>query len=137
MDNAQYREEFVSEAQVNLDTLNECLLALEKEPSDMDNINKILRAFHTLKGNSAMMDFMEFSELAHSLEDVLAKIRDKKLKVTSEVMDLIFEGCDILQDALDGISKGKPDNIHAKGMNNELKKFLENKEDENKDDKKK
>src|SRR3989344_6105151 len=109
MDTSQYKDEFVSEARDHLDTLNEGLLVLEKNQQDMDTINKLFRAFHTLKGNSATMGYMKFSELAHALEDILSRIRDKKLNAEKKIMDLIFEGCDILQSGLEKISSDNSD----------------------------
>lgn len=129
MDTSQYKDEFISEARDYFDVLNEGLLVLEKDQSDMDNINKIFRAFHTLKGNAATMGFMKFSELAHALEDVLSKVRDKQLKVTPDVIDIIFEGCDILEAGLDEISKDNPDNIDVEGLMEELKGIIGAKED--------
>ena len=71
-DMSAYKDEFISEARDHLDTLNDGLLVLEKNPEAEDTINKLFRAFHTLKGNSATMGYMKFSELAHALEDLLS-----------------------------------------------------------------
>ena len=121
MDTSEYKNEFISEARDHMDTLNEGLLVLEKDASDMDNINRIFRAFHTLKGNSAAMGFMKFSELAHSLEDVLSKVRDKELEVKQEVMDLLFDGCDQLEQGLDEINNDNPENMDVEGTITESK----------------
>lgn len=124
MDTSQYKDEFVSEARDHLDTLNEGLLVLEKNQQDMDTINKLFRAFHTLKGNSATMGYMKFSELAHALEDILSRIRDKKLNAEKKIMDLIFEGCDILQSGLEKISSDNSDEIEAEQLIGRLHEVL-------------
>ncbi|MFP4400270.1 MAG: chemotaxis protein CheW [Candidatus Woesearchaeota archaeon] len=129
MDTSEYKNEFISEAQDHMDTLNQGLLVLEKDASDMDNINKIFRAFHTLKGNSAAMGFMKFSELAHSLEDVLSKVRDKELEVRQEVMDLLFDGVDLLEEGLDLISQDNADALEVEGIIPELKNIIGAKEE--------
>ena len=68
---SQFKEVFVSEATDHLDLLNEAILILEKVPEDKENINRIFRSFHTLKGSSATLGFTKFSELAHALEGVM------------------------------------------------------------------
>ena len=129
MDMSEYKKEFVTESQEHLDTLNDGLLVLEKDSGNEDNINSLFRAFHTLKGNSAAMGFAKFSELAHSLEDVLSSIRDKKTNVNQEVMDLLFEGCDLLEQGLAEIDTGDPDNIEVESVIAESKKILGVKEE--------
>ncbi len=124
MDDMQsYKETFISEARDHLDTLNEGLLELEKGTDD-DTVNRLFRAFHTLKGNSAAMGFMNFSELAHSLEDVLGKIREKELKIDQRITDLLFEGCDILEEGLETISEKNADEIDIIGVVTELKDIM-------------
>lgn len=129
MDSSEYKKEFVSEAKDHMDTLNEGLLQLEKDANDEENINKIFRAFHTLKGNSAAMGYIKFSELAHALEDVLSKVRDKELKVAQEVMDLLFDGCDILEEGLDKITNDNPDDIEVETSIADLKNMIGAKEE--------
>ncbi|MGM5484693.1 MAG: chemotaxis protein CheW [Nanobdellota archaeon] len=130
MDMSEYKKEFISEAREHLDNINEGLLVLEKDSSDQDNIHKLFRGFHTLKGNSATMGFMKFSELAHSLEDVLSKIRDKELKPASDVLDKIFEGCDVLESGLEEIENGKSENLDAEGIISDLKELLGNEKED-------
>lgn len=129
MDISEYKDEFISEARDHLDILNDALLILEKDPDDMENINRIFRSFHTLKGNAAAMEFMRFSELAHALEDVMSKIRDKELEVSKNTMDMIFDGCDTLEQGLEDISNDKPENISIDGLISELKETLGAKEE--------
>lgn len=109
MDSEKFREVFLTESREHLDTINKCLLILEKDSADAENISRLFRAFHTLKGNAATMGYLSFSELAHRLEDVLAGIRDGEIAVSEEVVDLVFKGADVLEEGLDRISQGKPD----------------------------
>ncbi|MBN1157082.1 chemotaxis protein CheA [Candidatus Woesearchaeota archaeon] len=120
-----YKQEFLSEARENLEKLNENLLAIEKDYSNAENINAVFRAFHTLKGNSAAMGYMTFSELAHTLEDVLALIKEKKIKVTKNIMDELFEGCDIIEEGLEQIENDNSESIDAEGFISRLKKLHE------------
>ncbi|MBN1502883.1 chemotaxis protein CheA [Candidatus Woesearchaeota archaeon] len=125
MDISKYRDEFVSEARDHLDELNDLLLVLEKDHNSTESINEIFRAFHTLKGNSAAMGFHKFSELAHALEDIMAQIRDKHLEVATNVIDLILEGCDMLEIGLEQISSDNEERISPEELIGELKQLLE------------
>src|SRR5690242_7682798 len=62
---------FESTAEI-LQSLNDDALRLESNGSDGETVRSIRRSVHTLKGDSAVVGFLEMSELAHELEDVLA-----------------------------------------------------------------
>lgn len=130
MDMSDYKDEFVSEAKEHLDSLNDGLLELEKNPESEDNINKIFRSFHTLKGNAATMGYIKFSELAHKLEDVLSKIRDKELKITQDIMDEILEGVDALESGLTQIENDNPEHINTESLIDNLNGILESNDQE-------
>ena len=57
MDTSQYLELFIDETQEHLQSLNEHILELEKEPEDTDTINEIFRAAHTLKGITYLLKY--------------------------------------------------------------------------------
>ncbi|MCF7861693.1 chemotaxis protein CheA [Candidatus Woesearchaeota archaeon] len=124
MDTKQYKEEFLQEANEHIDRLNELFLNLEKNASDFEIINEIFRSFHTLKGSSSSMGYSKFSELAHSMEDVLEKIREHELVITSEIIDTLLEGTDMLEGALKSIESDDMDNIDIHEINKELKEII-------------
>jgi two-component system chemotaxis sensor kinase CheA len=64
-------ELFFESADEILQSLNEAGLALEEHPGDTEQLRRVRRAVHTLKGDSAACGFRQLSELAHELEDVL------------------------------------------------------------------
>ncbi|MBN1793029.1 chemotaxis protein CheA [Candidatus Woesearchaeota archaeon] len=129
MDMSQYKQEFLSEAREHLEQINEGLLALEKDPSDSENINKVFRSFHTLKGNSGAMGYQKFAELAHVLEDLLSRIREGKIQIGQEIMDLVFEGCDVIDSGLTAIEKNTPEEFSAEGIISEVQKFTQERQD--------
>ena len=124
MDMSQYKDEFLSEAKDHIDTINEGLLVLEKNSEDTENINNIFRSFHTLKGNAATMGFMKFSELAHDLENVLDKVRNKEIKADSVLADLLFEGVDLLETGMELISDDQPEKLDATEIMTKVGKFI-------------
>ena len=68
---AELRELFFESAEELLQGMNEAGLALEERPFDVEELRRVRRAVHTLKGDSAACGFRELSELAHGLEEVL------------------------------------------------------------------
>lgn len=102
-DNSVYRDIFFEESEDNLTQLNDNILELEKEPENMDLINEIFRAAHTLKGMSATMGYTVMSKLTHKMEDIFDLFKSGKLKVTSDHISLIFRCLDKLTELLDGL----------------------------------
>lgn len=102
-DNSVYRDIFFEESEDNLTQLNDNILELEKEPDNIDLINEIFRAAHTLKGMSATMGFNVMSKLTHKMEDIFDLFKSAKLKVTSDHISLIFRCLDKLTELLDGL----------------------------------
>ncbi len=96
MDTMQYMSVFVDESREHLQNLNESLLLLEKEPENLKIVEEIFRSAHTLKGMAATMGFNRTTELTHNLENILDLIRNKKMAVSTEIVDLLFECLDIL-----------------------------------------
>lgn len=130
MDTNQYMEMFLAESQDHLQSLNERLLDLEKDPTDSEAINEIFRSAHTLKGMSATMGYNAIAELTHDMENVLDLVRNDKLKADENIIDLLFKCIDALQQMVANVSNGDPDdsvdvkdlidklNVIAKGGNN-------------------
>lgn len=65
MDTSQYLDLFIDETKEHLQSLNEHILVLEKEPENEDTINEIFRAAHTLKGMAGTMGFTRMQRLTH------------------------------------------------------------------------
>lgn len=120
MDTSQYMSMFLEEAMDNLQILNESLLQLEQEPHNIDKVNEIFRVAHTLKGMAATMGFNEVGELTHKMEDVLSRFRDGKLKVTQDVVTVLFKCLDTLEQMIKNIEDGVEEEVPIKGIIEEL-----------------
>lgn len=103
---SQYLEVFIDESREHLQTINEQLLELEKNPDDVAIVNEIFRSAHTLKGMSATMGFEDLANLTHQMENVLDAIRNEKISVTPELLDVIFRAVDDLEAMVVSISEG-------------------------------
>lgn len=102
MNTNKYLEVFIEEATENLQNLNQALLELENNPEE-EVINSIFRIAHTLKGMSATMGFTKMSKLTHRMEDVFQEVRNNKIKLDSDKIDILFNSLDALESYLKNI----------------------------------
>jgi len=116
MDTSQYMSMFLEESLENLQTLNESLLDLEQNPDDTDKVNSIFRVAHTIKGMAATMGFTDLAELTHKMEDVLAEFREGDLKVTQNVVTVLFDCLDTLEKMVDNVQEGSDEKIEIDGI---------------------
>ena len=103
MDVSQYLEIFIEETKEHLQSLNEHILILEKESDNQDTITEIFRAAHSLKGMAGTMGFTKMQKVTHDLENVFSEIRSGNMKVSSRLVDVLFEGIDLLEALLESI----------------------------------
>jgi two-component system chemotaxis sensor kinase CheA len=88
---------FLVEAGEQLQLLDEDIVKLERDAGNTKLLEEIFRAAYTLRGSSVMLGHNRMSQLAHALERVLDKVRKGTLKVTSNVVDALLNGLDILR----------------------------------------
>ncbi|MEJ5363047.1 MAG: chemotaxis protein CheW [Spirochaetota bacterium] len=104
----EYQDMFLEEADELLQELNQNLLKLEKNPSDDEIINNIFRAAHSLKSSAAFVGLTDLGDLAHKMENLLQGIRDKVMKVTPAIVDVLFQCFDVINDVIREVSSGNP-----------------------------
>ena len=80
MDVSQYLEIFIDETSEHLQNLSDCIMELEKDPENMDTINEIFRAAHSLKGMAGTMGFKRMQRLTHDLENVFQEMEKYNLQ---------------------------------------------------------
>lgn len=106
MEMTQYLDIFIDESKEHLQAINEQVLLLEKSPEELSIVNEIFRSAHTLKGMSATMGYEDLASLTHCMENVLDAIRNKKIVVTPQVLDVLFGSLDHLEAMVVEISEG-------------------------------
>ncbi|MCX5708944.1 MAG: chemotaxis protein CheA [Candidatus Omnitrophica bacterium] len=119
-----YKELFLSESQEYLGNISKCLVKIEENPADSPSINEIFRGIHTLKGMSATMGYDKLTALCHLAEDLLDEVRNKKRKLNSEIIDILFAAVDIIGELLEEIKVNKPSVVDIGEVTQRLKKFL-------------
>jgi len=107
-----------------LGSISRCLVKIEDNPADAPSINEIFRGIHTLKGMSATMGYDKLTQLCHQAEDLLDDIRSKKIKLTSEIIDILFAAVDVIEQLLEEIKTNKPSVVDISEVSQRLKKSL-------------
>ena len=111
MDTNQYMEMFLEESREHLDSLDDGLMTLEKDPSELSVLNDIFRNAHTLKGMSATMGYNKIAELTHDMENILDLLRNEKIAVTEEIVDTLLKCKDALEQMVESIGEGGPEDV--------------------------
>jgi len=95
--NEELLKDFFSEAQLQVDALEQNILVLENEGTNKDAVDEIFRAAHTLKGGAATVEMGELSSFTHLVEDVLDAIRSDAVGVTESVIDTLLAAIDVIK----------------------------------------
>ncbi|MGQ3480463.1 chemotaxis protein CheW [Paenibacillus sp. TY11] len=106
MDMNQYLNMFIDESNDHLQSLNENMLQLESNPTDLGIVQVIFRSAHTLKGMAATMGFEDLASLTHQMENVLDLVRNNKLAMHEFIFDTLFKGLDALESMVQHITEG-------------------------------
>jgi len=115
-------EFFQPEAEEHLQIVSDCLLSLEANHSP-EEINKLFRAIHTVKGSAAQVGLKRLGGIAHRVEDLIGRLREGELEPTAQVIDLCLESVDVLKKTL---HKQWPDEIQMRtGVDSLLNRIAE------------
>jgi len=103
----KHREVFREEAYELLSELEQSLLELEERPEDLDLVSRVFRALHTIKGSGSMFGFDDIAAFAHEVESVFDLVRNGKMAVTKELIDLALACRDHIRRMLDASVTGE------------------------------
>lgn len=106
MQNNEYLDVFIEESKEHLQSLNDQLLLLENDPTNLDTISEIFRSAHTLKGMAATMGFNDLADLTHKMENVLDGIRNHEITIHTDIIDVLFASVDHLEEMVIDIANG-------------------------------
>ena len=127
MDVSQYLDIFLDETKEHLQSLSDQLMILENEPENENTINEIFRAAHSLKGMAGTMGYKRMQKLTHNMENVFSEVRGGKLKVSSHLIDVLFQALDALEGYQDAIQQTSDEGTNDnEPIIDALAKILEN-----------
>ncbi|MBK7055394.1 MAG: chemotaxis protein CheW [Leptospiraceae bacterium] len=110
----EYTEIFLEESEDQIEELNANLLRLETDHNNPEIINDIFRAAHSLKSSAAFVGLYNLSDLSHKMENLLQKIREGKLSINVNLVNLLFECFDLIKEVIDAVGRGeKKDNSYS------------------------
>ncbi len=87
--------DFINESNEHLESAEADLLTLEENPDNLETVNSIFRAFHTIKGVAGFLNLKQIGSLAHATENLLDLSRKGTLALTGPCVDVVFEAIDI------------------------------------------
>lgn len=120
----QFYEIFFEESSELLADMETCLLRLDVNSPDLEDLNAIFRAAHSIKGGAGTFGFTDMTETTHMLETLLDKLRKGELEVRSEMIDAFLKAGDVIKEQLAGHrGEGKADPAAAAAICEELKKL--------------
>jgi two-component system chemotaxis sensor kinase CheA len=106
---------FIEESLENIEEMEEALSKLDLKDIHAEDINKMFRSVHTIKGNSTIFKISAINDLAKTLENLLDNIRKKTLEMEKQHLDLLLKSSDCLRSMLLEIKKsGKTEGECAK-----------------------
>ena len=111
IDKTKYIGKFIDEGLENLSLVESLVFDIREGISVEDDLATLLRALHTLKGTSRMLEFKRIEGLSHSLESVFVSLREKRIGFSENAMKLILSSLDILKCAFGIIQETNDDNI--------------------------
>lgn len=100
IDMKQFHAVFFEESQEHLDVMEQLLLDLDVANPDGEMLNSIFRAAHSIKGGSGIFGFDALASVTHIMESLLDKIRQGKMAITIDMVDLFLNSVDQLKEIL-------------------------------------
>ena len=99
--------DFALEAREHLANAEAAVLTLEANPTDIEQVNVVFRAFHTIKGVAGFLNLPRIVEVAHAAEYLLDKVRSNKLPLSAHVLELVLASSDLLGQLIGMLSGGE------------------------------
>lgn len=97
----EFKKCFLEEAKELLSSIEQCFLSLEKRPDDLENLHKIFRCAHNLKGSSGAVGFNDLTDFTHKLESLLVELKEGRIAVSGAIVDLLLRSNDYLLETID------------------------------------
>ena len=124
IDLKQFHQVFFDEAAEHLAEMEILLLGLDTTSPNIEDLNGIFRAVHSIKGGSGTFGFTDIAEISHASESLLDKLRKEELMLTDDMIDIFLESGDVIKNQLAAHrGEGKADKKHAMAITEKLKRL--------------
>lgn len=116
---------FLDEASQSLAEVEQCFLSLESDPENEENLNKIFRLAHNLKGSSKAVGFDEMGEFTHEFETFILKIKNKQMPCTPKVVTFLLKCNDHILNMVNGLKENLSATFNSHSLIEEMKLVTE------------
>jgi len=103
---AELQTEFLTESAFLLESYEECMMSLENGVNPCDDLSKIFRVAHSVKGGAAAVGLPDLCKFAHVMEDLLSVLRSDPRLVNSNVISLLLQSGDELKKRISALQNG-------------------------------
>jgi two-component system chemotaxis sensor kinase CheA len=121
---------FLDEARQSSADVEQCFLALEENPEDEENLNKIFRLAHNLKGSSKAVGFDELGEFTHEFESFILKIKNKEFQASLNAINILLRANDHIREMVDGLTIDLGAKFDSSQLIADMKNYSENENSE-------
>jgi two-component system chemotaxis sensor kinase CheA len=104
--------------------MENALITMQEDGVDDESIGALFRAMHTIKGTAGMFGFDDVVGFAHIAENLLSDVRDGKIELTEEMIDIFLSAKDHTQILVDLAVDNEPLDTQTRSKNNELLQIL-------------
>ncbi|ADQ46894.1 CheW protein [Caldicellulosiruptor kronotskyensis 2002] len=103
----ELKKDFIVETYEHLENAQDALLQLEKDPANYETLNFIFREIHSIKGGANFLGLQDIINVSHEMESLLDKMRNYEIYPSSDVINAIFEGIDIIRKLADNLENNE------------------------------
>ncbi len=114
---------FLEEAEQSISEVENCFLILETEPQNLENLNKIFRLAHNLKGSSKAVGFDEFGAFTHEFETFILKVKNGQLDCTPQVVNILLQSNDHVSKMIQGLKGDLAATFNSVDLLNQMRNY--------------
>jgi len=126
IDKEKYIKKYIDEGLENIALIETLIFDIKDGVSVEDDLATLLRALHTLKGSSRMLEFKRIEELSHCLEGVFVAFREQRIGLSENAVKLVLSTLDLLKSGLDVIGQTKEDSVDIQNHSRNLSLLVAN-----------
>jgi two-component system chemotaxis sensor kinase CheA len=99
--------DFLTEAGELVDTVAGDIMALEAQADDAEALNRVFRAFHTVKGGAGFLGLEPMVAICHRAEDLLGAARQGEVPVHAGLIDALSRALSVVESMLTEVGAGR------------------------------
>jgi chemotaxis protein histidine kinase CheA len=120
IDKSKYINKFVEEGIENISMVEALLFEIREGSSAQDDLVALMRALHTLKGSSRMLEFKNIETLSHAMETVFSSLKEERISLNDKATRLLLAGLDELRTGINAVKANGSDAIRAEEFQKEF-----------------